>query len=111
MSFATTVDMKNSFFVKLNRIGAGFMSFMMLSLMVLSLYFVSAEAGHECEGEHCHICECIEQCCNTVRRMGEGAIRLFTAAITVIFTVLSVTCVERRFSEETLVSKKVRLND
>ncbi len=97
--------------IRVNRISALIMSVTMLGLMLLSFFFIAAEAGHECEGEDCHICECIKQCCNTVRRIGEGAVRVIAVALAAGFTVLILPCAERRFSEETLVSKKIRMND
>ncbi len=87
------------------------MSFIMLSLMLFSVFFIAVEAGHECEGEDCHICEIVELCSNTVRRMGEGAVTMFVSFMPLFFVVLAVSFANRIFSEETPVSQKVRMND
>ncbi len=97
--------------LQLNRFVAGFMSFMTVFLVLLSFFFIASEVGHECHGEDCCICECIEQCCNLVRRMGEGTVGAITTVFILSVVVMMIRAFERKFSKETLVSAKVRLND
>ena len=42
------------------KIAAGIMGFMMLAFVLFSAFYIAAEAEHDCEGEGCPICVCIE---------------------------------------------------
>ena len=43
----------------------------MLSVLC-ALLFIAFEAHHECEGENCPICACLEECGRTVRGFGDS---------------------------------------
>ena len=93
------------------RISAGIMAVMILVIVLASFTFLMHEADHHCTGEDCVICCILEQCRNTVKKIGTGA------AITVLFAVVSFTVC--RLSAEcggfmiphTPVSGKIRLNN
>ena len=40
------------------------------SVMILSVAYIAAEANHDCAGEDCPVCVCIEQCLNNLRTLG-----------------------------------------
>ena len=83
----------------------------MLLAVLLAGIFIAVEADHDCEGEDCHICQCLEQCKTTLRQLGEvcsaAKVSVFTAAV------LLTTCFHfvRVILRETPVTIKVRLND
>ena len=83
----------------------------MLSLILLAGIFIVMEADHECEGEDCHVCQCLEQCQATLNRIGSvsaaGKAVLFFALLLITSTVHVVRVIRR----QTPVSIKVRLND
>ena len=100
-------------FVKLkkNRVIACLVSVIMLASLFLSLFYIVMEAGHECEGEECHVCECVEQCMGAVRRLCEGTPHILVFAALIFFVAVTGTLSEQHISFETLVSKKIRMND
>ncbi len=97
--------------LKTYRALGGIMSAIMLVLMLLSLFFIAAEAGHDCHGEDCHICEGIEQCRKTVRRVGETTVRFFAVTLPLMILAYVMPTFERKFFGKSLVSQKVRMND
>ncbi len=92
------------------RIIIGIMAILILAAVLLSSSFIAAEAGHHCDGDHCEICFCISLCKTLLRQFTGAAavyIVLFTAAVftALVFLLFSFT------GQNTLVSRKVRLNN
>ena len=93
------------------RTGALFMAAFILTVMVLSSFFIAIEVHHHCCEEDCPVCDCIKQCHNTLKSLGSvtpAAISVFIPIISVLFAV-SLFTVE--ITAKTPVSRKVRLND
>ncbi len=103
--------MCNSSKSKALRIAAGIMGLMMLILVLFSAFYIAAEADHDCCGEDCQICACIHQCENTLRGIGDGTSARFAAIAPVILVLLAAVFVIAAVSQDTLVSRKVRLNN
>ena len=103
--------MCNSNTAKANRIAAGIMSIMLLVIVLFSSFYIAAEADHDCTGEDCPICACIQQCDNTLRRIGNGSAAQSSAVVPVLFILFVSALFVAEFSQETLVSRKVRLNN
>ena len=82
----------------------------MLSVLC-ALLFIAFEAHHECEGENCPICACLEECVRTVRGLGES-LPILSACVVIYIATVFVSLVE---SEElvfnTPILFKVRMND
>ena len=96
---------------KQRRIAAGFLSLLILAAVLFSAVFIAAEADHDCAGENCSVCVCI-RCC------AEFLSRLLPGVIAAVHTVLPALCVLSAalvffalMTEETPVSRKVRLNN
>ena len=93
------------------RITAGIMGLMMLILVLFSAFYIATEADHDCCGEDCPICAYIHQCENTLRGIGDGtAVRPVIIAPVILFRLaaaFTITAVSR----DTLISRKVRLNN
>ena len=87
------------------------LSILMLSVMLLSAFYVTSEANHECSGENCPICAHIDQCESMLRSVGEGAAVLgLLAFLAVISSDASpVSCGVAALS--TSITSKVRMND
>ena len=103
--------MRNSSAAKVLRITAGIMGLMMLVLVLFSSFYIAAEADHDCCGEDCPICACIHQCENTLRGIGDGAAVRSAAVAPVILILFAAAFVIATASQDTLVSRKVRLNN
>ncbi len=103
--------MRNSSTSKVLRITAGIMGLMMLVLVLFSAFYIAAEADHDCCGEDCPICACIHQCENTLRGIGDGAAVRSAAVAPAILILFAAAFVIAAVSQDTLVSRKVRLNN
>lgn len=60
---------------------------MLIFALVFSLFFVAAEADHECNEEHCAVCHQI-QICQTILEQLSTAHAATTGAVTLCFFVL-----------------------
>lgn len=103
--------MRNPGASKVLRITAGIMGVMMLFIVLFSAFYIAAEADHDCCGEDCPICACIHQCENILRGIGDGAAVQSAAVAPVILILFAAAFVIAAFSQDTLVSRKVRLNN
>ncbi len=93
------------------RIAAGIMGIMMLFIMLFSAFYIAAEADHDCTGEDCPICACIQQCENTLHQISGGITSQAVIIIPIVFMLISAFPYAVCFLRETLVSRKVRLNN
>lgn len=85
---------------------------LLLSVLVLfSAFYIIAESSHDCTGEDCPICVCIQICEHTLHQIGSGIIALTTVAVPAILFLISISLFAHLMPQETPVSRKVRLND
>lgn len=103
--------MCNSNTAKLKRIAAGIIGVVMLIIVLSSAFLIAAEADHDCTGEDCPICACIQQCENILHGFGDGTAAQLSAIIPVLFILHNVTLFAVVLPQETLISRKVRLNN
>ncbi len=93
------------------RIAAGVMGLLMLVIVLFSAFYVAAEADHDCCGEDCPVCESIQLCEATLRRAVSGTTAPRAAVVPVVLFLFAVIPATLQVSGETLVSRKVRLNN
>jgi hypothetical protein len=92
------------------RFVSGIIAVMMLSFVLLVSAFVAFEAHHDCEGEDCPICACIEQCRAILRMAAKTGGKQVSFMIPVaVFLAVNVYVSMAR--SDSLVSRKVRLDD
>lgn len=103
--------MRNSNTSKVLRIAAGIMGLLMLVIVLFSASYIAAEADHECCGDDCPICACIQQCENTLHGFSDGIAVQSSAIAPVILILLAAAFAITAVSQETPVSRKVRLNN
>ena len=96
--------------MKYKRTAAGILGMLLLFVMLFSVTYIASEANHECRGEDCPICVCIQQCENTLHQMGNGIVLHPAIMINTAFILVSAFLFEYDAVKETLVSRKVRLN-
>lgn len=94
-----------------NRIIAAIMGFMMLVVVLVSASYVAVEAVHDCTGEECPICACINQCENTLRQVGGGVELQIDSVFSVFFILIMAVPASVSLTAETPVSRKIRLNN
>ncbi|MBK6087878.1 hypothetical protein [Ruminococcus difficilis] len=96
---------------KRNRLIALLLAAVVLFVMAFSLFVVAAEAGHDCLGEDCPICELIAVCENNVR--GLSLILVFISLIVALALMRTFITYSRPFvfDTQTPVSLKVKLTN
>ena len=93
------------------RMTAGIMGLMLLVFVLFSTFYMAAEVDHDCTGEDCPVCACIQMCGETLRGTGGGAAVQPSAILPVLVVLLAAGIFAVSISKETLVSQKVRLNN
>ncbi len=93
------------------RITAGFMGLMMLVIVLFSAFYIAAETDHDCSGEDCPVCACIQQCESTLRDIGDGISVSSFVIIPFLFILLAAALFVTAVPSDTLISRKVRLNN
>ena len=93
------------------RCAAGVMGFMMLLIVLFSAFYITVETDHDCSGEDCPICICVERCDEMLHQVASGAVALAAVVVPVICILHSAILLIHAFSQGTLVSQKVRLNN
>lgn len=94
------------------RIGAGLLCVIFVLAMLASSAFIIHEAGHDCTGEDCPICQAIIMNSQLLRLI--GAVILLLASLLGILRTKHAWADTLRFSvpvSGTLVSWKIRLNN
>jgi len=95
---------------KSKRFVSGILAILLLSVMLFSTFYIAHEADHDCTGEGCPICACIQQCQNTLHQIGDGMAMPSAVVLPTIFTLL--ICLRTiTVLQDTPVSRKVRLNN
>ena len=101
-------DIKNS----KKKIAAGIIATMMLLYIVLSAFFISLEANHQCcDEENCPICVCMQICQNTLHQISDFTAVAVFAFVPVIFLLGVSFVVSLNLIKETPVTNKIRLNN
>lgn len=93
------------------RFMTGLLAIVLAFVMLSSVAYITAEAGHDCTGADCAICHQINVCENLLKSIGlAGSAAAAAAAILYVLCRIISSCTEtaRAF---TLVSLKVKLSD
>lgn len=96
---------------KLRRITAVILAVLMIAVVVFSSFTIAFESEHNCEGEDCRICECIESCIAILNNLGVRLSSAVSAASVMLFLCAEAALVVSVFKKETPVTTKVRLNN
>ena len=102
--------MCNSMNENIKRITAGILGIMMLFVVMFSAFFLAAEVDHDCSGEDCPICACIEQCEQTLHSFAGGKVFLLIALLPLLLLVLFTADYSPVILRDTPISRKIRLN-
>ena len=82
-----------------------------VAIILFFVCFIVAEAWHDCDGEDCPICACIQQCEQLLNRFAGGEPARVFCEILVWFCALKAVFYSVDIIQTTLVSRRVRLND
>lgn len=108
-----TMDKNEGFFRTIifnKKLLAYALSVMLISVLVFSVFYVSSETHHECSGEDCPICACINILGSNGRQLGSGLIPLSIATLMIIAFSVSITGGLAIIPNSTPVLNKVRMN-
>ena len=95
----------------LRKTAAVIMGFVMLFAVLFSVFYIAKEACHHCDGDECPICTCIEQCEAVLYQAGFGVLKVMAVSAAFVLILLSALVFSFVSLKETLVSRKVRLNN
>ena len=90
---------------------SGIMAVMMLFIMLFSAMFIVLHSDHDCTGEDCPVCACLALCQKTIKTMGNTNGTVACIATSVIPLLIVLSPVRLFLASDTLVSRKIRLND
>ena len=98
--------------IDLRRILAAAVCMLLLFILLFSISYVMLESDHDCCGEDCHVCECLEACGNALSlfRCGSGTGADTAVAAHAVFFVFALGLVSLVQGRETPVTDKIRLN-
>ena len=96
---------------KAKRFTGSIIAVMVLLIVLLSAFCLGHDAGHDCSGEDCPICDFMRQCENTLRGFGEGIAQPAVVLLPFIPVLFVAGLFASFVSSETLVSRKIRLNN
>ena len=87
------------------------LSLLMIVVVLFSAYIITVKADHDCEGEDCHICECVEICIGLLQKLGFNASTAAAVSAVIFIPLLTVLMKESVVLNDTPVTAKVRLNN
>lgn len=96
---------------EIKRTITGILSLTMLVFVLFSSFYIVHEVHHDCSGEDCPVCATIRQCENSLNQLCT-VLACFIAFILPVFTINAYFLFSSKgFVKETLVSRKVRLDN
>lgn len=90
---------------------AAFICTAFMLITFFSFFFIVEEAGHDCTGENCPICACIDQAEETLKQLGSGTVGAAGFQPVFVWFALALACTFRLVPCTSLISQKVKLND
>jgi hypothetical protein len=84
---------------------------LVLAALLFSASYIIHEADHNCAGENCAVCSCIQFCKSIIQGMNSGLLLLPAALFPLVFLTFTAALCRVSFFRRTPVSGKVRLNN
>ena len=103
--------MENSRKFKMYKTLAGIMAAMILLVMLFSAIFIVTHTDHDCTGEDCPICACLQQCENILHGAGDGSHLIASGIIPLVLITGFILVSSSIVISDTPVSIKVRMNN
>ena len=93
------------------RMGALLAAILLFCSILFMLFFLSHEVTHECSGENCEICFCMDFCVNVISHLKTSAAGLILSAILATGLIFVSASSREKLVCNTLVSMKIRNNN
>ena len=90
---------------------AGILAASVLFIMMFSVLFIAEHADHDCTGDDCPVCACLQQCEMMFRGLETGMTAGAGVYLPLLFLIISVSLLCHFVAERTPVAIKVRLNN
>lgn len=87
------------------------LAFLIIFILLFSVFFEAFEAHHDCEGEDCEICLALEACANLTQDIRTGASAAVPVSIFVLFIAASMACASRSMPHITPVDLRIQMNN
>ncbi|MCR5452756.1 MAG: hypothetical protein K6F00_09035 [Lachnospiraceae bacterium] len=97
--------------LKIYREIALFMAAAFLCVGMLAVFYVAMETGHECHGEECSVCACMEICESFIRQVGTAFPVLMAGVVYALAVLVVILPLTDGVYGRTPVDQKIRLND
>lgn len=96
----------------LRKIAAAMTCLVLLFVLLFSISYITLESDHDCCGENCHVCECMEACGNALQmfRCGSGTGAVTAVAAYAVYLAITLGFASLVIGRETPVTDKIRLN-
>ena len=82
-----------------------------LVITAFSSFYIIRESHHDCAGTSCPICTVIAQCETNIRQISTGHITAITIMAVICHMLAVISVVACNSVVQTLITRKVRLND
>ncbi len=96
---------------KRDRFLYGFICILLIVFTVFASFYIASETLHECSGEECSVCICLKICEALLRAAGGVSFAAVSVFFLGSFTVFYSRILPGFVFGQTLVSRKIRLND
>ena len=93
------------------RIAAGILGSLLILILLFSGIYIGFESDHDCTGEDCHICQCIDVCGDILNSAFDIRTITATSAVHLFLTMLLPAFISLTVPKATPVDIKVRLNN
>lgn len=81
-----------------------------VSIMLLSVFFVATEQHHDCTGDDCPVCAVLQMCEASLQQTGDGGVSFIVMALLLLAAISFVSYAGVEVVPITPVSAKVRMN-
>ncbi|MCD8376783.1 MAG: hypothetical protein LUD69_07545 [Oscillospiraceae bacterium] len=93
------------------RLLAGLLAAAVAAALLFSVFYIAAEAGHDCTGEGCPICACIQRLEQAAQRLGTGGAARTASASAAIFLLSALPLCALEVLRATPAGQRVRMNN
>lgn len=97
--------------MKKQRTTALIVSVLILMISLFSIFFIVEEGNHDCTGQDCPICACMQQAEQVIRNLGTGLYAAETGVLIVSLIYGLAISIDEAISVLTPVNQKVRMNN
>lgn len=80
-------------------------------MMLFSAFYIGNHSGHYCDGQDCPVCAVLEQCSETLRVISTAVIFVCITLSMFSFLLFYFNSETENFYNNSLISKKVRMNN